>query len=64
MDSELQILATSWEGEAQMAYHQAKAQWNQSMADLEELLRAVSRGVESSNGAYQQMDNANASYFR
>ncbi len=64
MDSELRQLSANWEGEAQEAYRVAKANWTQSMVELEELLRAISRGVDDSNSSYQQMDSANANSFR
>ena len=63
MDTELQQLVANWEGDAQAAYVAAKADWNQGMIGLREVLTAISGMVTDAQGNYQQMDASNANLF-
>ena len=64
MDSELQQLMTNWEGEAQLAYQDAKRQWTEGMTGMRDVLAKVGSLVSTANMDYNQTDRINASKFR
>lgn len=63
LDSELRQLAQNWEGHAKEAYDVARAEWNDGMSGMNEILNALRMSVAQANATYQQMDQRNAGRF-
>lgn len=63
LESDLNPLKSDWNGHAQAAYQQAKAQWDGAMEQMIELLRAASQGVDASNAEYKAADARGANRF-
>ncbi|MBE6474954.1 MULTISPECIES: WXG100 family type VII secretion target [Actinomyces] len=56
MDAELRPTQSDWSGEAQAQYTAAKAQWNQSLQDMNALLAQLGAHVTSSSENYNATD--------
>lgn len=63
LESDLNPLRNDWDGNAKLAYAQAKEQWDRAMADMILLLEQASRGVDSSNAEYRAADQRGAGRF-
>ena len=63
MDGELKPTQSEWSGEAQTQYIAAKAEWTQSVTDMNQLLAQMGTHVETSSGDYGTADNQGAASF-
>jgi WXG100 family type VII secretion target len=63
LESELNPLRSDWNGNAKLAYDQAKAKWDAAMSDMILLLNDASRGVAASNDEYRAADNRGRDRF-
>ncbi len=63
LESELNPLRSDWNGNAKIAYDQAKAKWDAAMSDMILLLNDASRGVAASNDEYRAADNRGRDRF-
>ncbi|MGN0064161.1 MAG: WXG100 family type VII secretion target [Nocardioides sp.] len=63
LESQLNPLRNDWNGNAKLAYDQAKAKWDQAMTEMIELLDRASMGVSQSNDEYRQADQRGAGRF-
>ena len=61
LESELAPLRSDWTGAASLSYQQAKAKWDQGMADMKALLAEIGTAVSTSNSDYQSTENQNQS---
>ena len=64
LEKDLAPLQSEWSGEAQAAYHQAKAKWDQAIAEMQQLLNDTSNTVAQSNQDYQSADKRGANSFQ
>ncbi|WP_335990287.1 WXG100 family type VII secretion target [Glycomyces sp. MUSA5-2] len=55
--------ALEWEGEDQAAYDAQRAEWNQSMDKLNQILEAVGNAVDNARQRYLDTEQANARRF-
>lgn len=63
LEGELKPLASDWTGAAKDAYHEAMTAWDKAIADMIQLLRQASAGVDNSNKEYKSADSRGASRF-
>ncbi len=63
MDAELRPTQSEWSGEAQQQYMVAKAEWTQSLQDMNQLLTRLGTHVSTSSGDYQGSDDQGAATF-
>ena len=63
LESKVGALRASWDGEAQVAYDQAQAQWNQSINRLNELLQQIAGKTEEIAQGYVSTDKSAAGRF-
>jgi WXG100 family type VII secretion target len=63
LENELKPLQSDWEGNAQQAYYQAKAKWDQAINEMKDLLAQTSTAVQQSNQEYQAADKRGAAAF-
>ena len=63
LESEVSKLRASWGGEAQQSYDAAQRKWNQSVAEMQQLLSQVATKTEEISQQYVQSDNSSASRF-
>jgi 6 kDa early secretory antigenic target len=63
LESQVGALRASWDGEAQVAYDQAQAQWNQSINRLNELLQQIAGKTEEIAQGYVSTDKSAAGRF-
>jgi len=63
LESEVGSLRAKWDGEAQVAYDTAQAQWNQSINRLNELLQQIAAKTEEIAQGYTQTDKSAAGRF-
>lgn len=63
MDAELQQLKANWEGDAQLAYQDAKARWTEGMNGMRQVLADISRMVTEANSTYRATDRHGAGRF-
>ncbi len=63
LESQVGALRSSWDGEAQVAYDQAQAQWTQSLTRLNELLQQISGKTEEIAQGYVSTDKSAAGRF-
>lgn len=63
LEQELAPLRSDWTGNAQEAYHVAKARWDRAIREMRDLLAETSRAVQESNAAYQAADRRGAASF-
>jgi 6 kDa early secretory antigenic target len=63
LDGEVSKLRGSWSGSAQQAYDEAQRKWNQSIADLTQLLGNIATQTENISHGYTKTDTTAAGYF-
>lgn len=63
LEGELAPLRSDWVGDAQQAYHAAKATWDTAVTEMRDLLGQTSRTVQQSNVEYQAADARGAAAF-
>jgi len=59
LESQLQGNLSEWIGSAQQAYHEAQAQWNAAMADMQQVLSQLGVVIGTANNNYQAAESAN-----
>jgi 6 kDa early secretory antigenic target len=63
LDGQLRSKLSSWDGQAQAAYYQAKAVWDNAISDMGMVIQGLSRVIGSANENYQTTEQANTSMF-
>ena len=63
LESDLNPLRNDWNGNAKLAYADAKAKWDQAMSEMTLLLQQASQGVDASNAEYKAADARGANRF-
>ena len=63
LEAKVGALRASWDGEAQVAYDQAQAQWTQSLSRLNELLQQIAGKTEEIAQGYVSTDKSAAGRF-
>ena len=63
LEHELAPLRSSWVGEAQLAYLEAKHRWDTAICEMRALLRVTSLQVTRSNDEYRAADARGARSF-
>lgn len=63
LESDLNPLKSDWNGNAKLAYDDAKKKWDAAMIEMTALLEQASRGVDSSNAEYRAADQRGAGRF-
>lgn len=63
LQAQLQGSLTSWEGSAQAAYHEAQTIWNNAIADMGQVITAMSSVIGEANINYQGAERTNSSMF-
>lgn len=63
LEGELNQLRSDWEGEQQQAYVVAKAQWDQAIEGMVEMLEATAQAVHQANDGYRQADQRGQARF-
>jgi len=59
LETQLQGNLSEWVGSAQQAYHEAQAQWNAAMADMQQVLSQLGMVIGAANSNYQSAETAN-----
>lgn len=59
LETQLQGNLAEWNGSAQQAYHEAQAQWNAAMADMQQVLSQLGVVIGAANTNYQAAETAN-----
>jgi WXG100 family type VII secretion target len=59
LETQLQGNLAEWIGSAQQAYHEAQAQWNAAMADMQQVLSQLGVVIGAANTNYQAAETAN-----
>jgi 6 kDa early secretory antigenic target len=63
LDSKLQSELSLWIGEAQQAYHVAKAQWDAAMANMQAVLKNLQQVANEASVRYPSVEAQNASLW-
>ncbi|GGO72980.1 WXG100 family type VII secretion target [Nocardioides deserti] len=63
LESELAPLRSDWDGQAQQAYHVAKAKWDTAITEMRNVLQDTSAAVSQSNADYAAADKRGAAAF-
>lgn len=63
LEHDLAPLRSSWVGEAQVAYLEAKQRWDAAITEMRDLLRSTSLQVTRSNAEYRAADARGARSF-
>jgi WXG100 family type VII secretion target len=63
LEHELSPLRSSWIGDAQRSYAEAKRRWDTAIEEMRDLLRDTSRQVAVSNADYRAADARGARAF-
>ena len=58
-----ELKGSGWSGSAQQAYTQAKAQWDQAINEMKDLLAKTSVAVSTANQDYRSADQRGAALF-
>jgi WXG100 family type VII secretion target len=61
LESQLQSNLSEWIGSAQTAYHQAQAQWNAAMANMQQVIAQLGAVVGTANSNYSTAEASNTS---
>lgn len=59
LESQLQGSLSEWIGSAQQGYHEAQAQWNAAMGDMQQVLSQLGMVIGTANSNYQAAETAN-----
>jgi len=59
----LQPMVQTWSGEASTAYQAQQAKWDQSAADLNQVLNQIGVALGTSNENFQSAERTNASRY-
>lgn len=59
LESQLNSNLGEWVGSAQQAYHQAQAQWNAAMANMQQVIQQLGVVIGQANDNYQQAEAQN-----
>jgi 6 kDa early secretory antigenic target len=63
LDGQLRSKLSSWDGQAQAAYYQAKTVWDNAISDMGLVIQGLSRVIGTANENYQVTEQANAQMF-
>jgi WXG100 family type VII secretion target len=63
LQGQLQSHLSNWEGSAQAAYHEAQTIWNQAIADMGQVISAMSSVIATANENYQNAERTNSGMF-
>jgi WXG100 family type VII secretion target len=63
LQAQLQSHLNSWQGSAQLAYHEAQTIWNQAIAHMGQVITAMSGVIGVANENYQNVERVNGSMF-
>jgi early secretory antigenic target protein ESAT-6 len=63
LNGQLRGSLSEWTGSAQAAYHQAQAQWNAAMADMQMVLKNLQGVAAQAATAYPQTEASNAALW-
>ncbi|GMA32359.1 WXG100 family type VII secretion target [Litorihabitans aurantiacus] len=58
LDTQLQILQSDWDGDAQLAYAEAKAGWSKAYDEMKTLLDQVGLTVAASRDSYDDTNQS------
>ncbi|WP_020574946.1 WXG100 family type VII secretion target [Actinopolymorpha alba] len=64
LESSLEGKLAEWEGDAKQAYWDAKAQWEQAIAELNQVLDQLGAAIGNVHENYTSTEKANESIFR
>lgn len=64
LESDAAPLVATWAGEAQAAYQQRQATWNNAANQLSELLRDIQRALVDSTADYNTTERSNTQLFQ
>lgn len=64
LEAQLNPLRSEWEGSAKTAYDSAKAEWDQLMREMIQVLDGASNTVRDSSAAYRAADMRGEDRFR
>jgi early secretory antigenic target protein ESAT-6 len=59
LESQLNTNLGEWIGSAQQAYHDAQAQWNAAIANMQGVIQQIGVVIGQANDAYQQAEVQN-----
>ena len=63
LDAQLRGSLDNWQGSAQQAYYEAKAQWDKAIADMGLTIQGLGAVIGTANTNYQQAETTNAGMF-
>jgi 6 kDa early secretory antigenic target len=63
LDSQLRSSLSTWTGAAQAAYYEAKAKWDQAIADMAAVIQSMGQVVDTANYNFQGAEKANQSMW-
>jgi 6 kDa early secretory antigenic target len=63
LDAQLRGSLEYWQGSAQQAYLEAKAQWDKAIADMGLTIQGLGSVIGTANGNYQSAETTNAGMF-
>ncbi|MDA3625063.1 WXG100 family type VII secretion target [Saccharopolyspora oryzae] len=63
LESKIQKLISTWEGEAQQSYHAAQQEWDKEAANMQETAAKMGMAVGAANEAFQAGEKKNAGRF-
>jgi 6 kDa early secretory antigenic target len=64
LDAQLRSNLSTWDGQAQEAYYQAKAVWDNAIADMGMVIQNLSSVIGTANDNYQLTETSNAAMFQ
>jgi ESAT-6 family protein len=64
LDSQGKKLLGYWDGEAQAAYHQRQTTWENSAADLKQILQSIKNAVDHAASNYQATEKRATGRFQ
>jgi 6 kDa early secretory antigenic target len=63
LDGQLRSSLSTWDGQAQAAYYEAKAVWDKAIADMGMVIQGLSQVIGTANANYQTAEQTNAGMF-
>ncbi|MGH3515917.1 MAG: WXG100 family type VII secretion target [Haloechinothrix sp.] len=64
LKSDIAPLVNTWEGEAQTAYREKQAQWDQAAEDINKVLASIGTAVNDALGRYQEGEGSATRMFQ